>query len=137
MAEQKLESAFFECFKNLRIAEFIGEDYRTELAKESVAYAIKNAEKEYYKAIKEAFTTRESELQAEVKTIRTGYSNAVKDFREYAQKCSELQAEAERLRDFIGTVSNLGPSPNKKLEHANQILADLRSGAKQALSQED
>ena len=48
-----------------------------------------------------ASTTRESELQAEVKTIRTGYSNAVKDFREYAQKCSELQAEVVRLREAL------------------------------------
>ena len=49
---------------------------------------------------------------------------------------AELKAEVERLRDFIGTVSNLGPYPNKKLEHANQILADLRIGAKHALNQE-
>ncbi len=51
-----------------------------------------------------------------------------------ADEVRRKESEIEDYRGFIGRISNLGPHGNSKLEHANQILSDLRNGAQSALS---
>lgn len=67
--KKRVNKAFYERFQSLRIAEFIGNDYRTELAKESVAYAIGEAEKNHQAAMEcfKELTEREAALVKELK----------------------------------------------------------------------
>jgi len=66
--KQRAKKYVYACIQEFKIAEFIGEGSWSENAKESIAYAIKNAEKEYCKAIEE-LTAREAKLVAGLKTI--------------------------------------------------------------------
>ncbi len=71
--KERIKKSFYECFRCLRAAEFIGSDWRTGMAKDSVTYAIKEAEENFGNAMQEVeeLKEREEKLVSLVKFLRS------------------------------------------------------------------